>query len=264
MLGRNGLGRNGLGGMRAVMNGRSTAIWLALWLPASLGIHEAAFALATHVRAHVDPPLEAPVAKSTAASGDTFDIDPDRVESEPSSSALSEQTESSPGETKNVPRSHGSPGKTAQSSPPPTDEVFGAEGDRSAVDLATSFTRAFPQTASADPIWASVPLGETGSVDVVLEIDDAGNLVSSEVRGAGSAALRRASERTIALLRHRLFTAHARRTTLLVSASVSPDSVHDGLHGDVFALGGSFSQTEGDAFFALAIGRRIDVRIASH
>jgi hypothetical protein len=51
---------------------------------------------------------------------------------------------------------------------------------------------------------------------------------------------------------------------LRVSATVSNDSVHDGLHGDVFALGGSFSETEGDAFFALAVGRRIDVRIIAH
>jgi hypothetical protein len=46
-----------------------------------------------------------------------------------------------------------------------------------------------------------------------------------------------------------------------VVATVTPDSVHDGLHGDVFAIGGSFAGGEGSAFFALAIGRRIDVRV---
>jgi hypothetical protein len=43
------------------------------------------------------------------------------------------------------------------------------------------------------------------------------------------------------------------------------DDVHDGLHGDVFALsGGSFSGEVGTAFFALPAaggGRRIDVEL---
>ena len=46
-----------------------------------------------------------------------------------------------------------------------------------------------------------------------------------------------------------------------MSGAISTDAVHDGLHGDVFAIGGSFAGAEGSAFFALAIGRRIDVRV---
>jgi hypothetical protein len=42
---------------------------------------------------------------------------------------------------------------------------------------------------------------------------------------------------------------------------VSPDEMHDGLHGEVFAIGGSFDATQGSAFFALAIGRRIDLQV---
>ena len=59
----------------------------------------------------------------------------------------------------------------------------------------------------------------------------------------------------------RSFTATRATTRLHVVATVSQDQVHDGLHGDVFAIGGSFAGTEGSGFFALAIGRRIDVRV---
>jgi hypothetical protein len=251
------------------MRGRSTAIWLAFWLPGSLAIHATAFTWALHVPKR-DAPIEKIVTKSAAPSGETFDIDPDSdpvtdqndvVSGDPS--ATESGRSEGPGDSKRTRRDHGSPGKTAKSGNEEPEQVFGADGDRSATDLATTFTRAFPQTASADASWAAAPMGANGAVDVVLTIDDDGNLIASDVRGAATPALRRGVERTIVLLKHRVFTAHARVTTLHVSAVVSPDSVHDGLHGDVFALGGSFSEAEGDAFFALAIGRRIDVKITS-
>lgn len=253
------------------MRGRSTAIWLAFWLPASVAIHSAAFVWATHAQKQ-DEHVENVVAKSSAPSGETFDIDPnsdpvtDQGDIDGENSATESAKNEPVGETRGARRNHERPTKTDKSESTGNDQpelTFGADGDRSAADLATSFTRMFPQTASADPIWSGAPMGSTGTVDVVLTIDDAGNLIGSEIQGAGSAALRRGIERTLVLLKHRVFTAHAYVTTLRVSAVVSPDSVHDGLHGDVFALGGSFSETEGDAFFALAIGRRIDVRIKS-
>ncbi|MEO8875921.1 MAG: hypothetical protein ABI461_10060 [Polyangiaceae bacterium] len=256
---------------------RSDGIWLAFWLPASLGIHAAAFAWTVHVRApsHIEPAPE-PESPAVLTGGETFDIDPGTKPAEESAAAANEfpaneTTNAEPGgETKSVPprqhashADHASSGKLAKSATETPTEVFGADGDRSAVDLASAFTRAFPQTASADAAWSSAPLGSAGAVDVVLEIDGDGNLIRTEVLGSGSPTLRRGVERTIVLLEHRLFTAHARTTRLRVTAVISPDATHDGLHGDVFALGGSFSATEGDAFFALSIGRRIDVRIVA-
>jgi hypothetical protein len=133
-------------------------------------------------------------------------------------------------------------------------------GERGSVDLATAFTRGFPQASSADPVWQTVPFGSAGSVDVTLAIDGTGNLVDVRVSG-GSPALVRGIHRTVALLRARSFTAAKASTRLHIVATVSQDQVHDGLHGDVFAIGGSFSGSEGSGFFALAIGRRIDVRV---
>ena len=142
--------------------------------------------------------------------------------------------------------------------------LFGAVGVRYATDLATTFTRGFPQAASADPVWGSVPIGSAGTADVTLTLDESGHLVGSTVAGAPSSALRRGIERTLALLGPRAFTARGAATRLRVTAHVGRDDVHDGLHGDVFALsGGSFTGDVGTAFFALpgAPGRRIDVEL---
>ena len=157
--------------------------------------------------------------------------------------------------------------KNASSSGPSSTEahtagLFGAVGDRSAADLATAFTRGFPQAASTDPQWTSTALGNAGSADVVITLDDGGHVASTEIRGAPTAALRSGITRTMALIGRRAFTSHGRVTTLHLTSKVSKDEVHDGLHGEVFAIGASFTGA-GDAFFALAIGRRIDLHISA-
>ncbi len=147
--------------------------------------------------------------------------------------------------------------------------VFGAVGERGAVDLATAFTRQFPQASSADPAWATVPLGAAGEADVTLMLDESGKLASVQVSPSAPAALKSGISGTVRLIRGRSFTAPSARTRLHVRATVSPDKVHDGLHGEVFAIGGSFihgatpSSGEGSAFFALNIGRRIDIRVTA-
>ncbi len=140
--------------------------------------------------------------------------------------------------------------------------LFGALGDRSAAPLEQAFTRAFPQAASADPSWLSTPFGSAGTVDVELTLDEQGSLVHARVVGGQpSAALSEGLRRTLALIRARSFVAAGRRTRLRIAATVTPDQVHDGLHGDVFAIGGSFAGGEGNGFFALAAGRRVDIRL---
>jgi hypothetical protein len=139
--------------------------------------------------------------------------------------------------------------------------TYGAVGDRSAADLATAFTRAFPQAASADPAWRTASFGSTGDADVILTLDATGHIEASAIAGAPSAALASGIGRTLALIHGRPFVAKSRVTKLHVIGHVSTDSVHDGLHGDVFAIGGSYVGNEGNAFFALAIGRRIDLRV---
>lgn len=142
-----------------------------------------------------------------------------------------------------------------------TSALYGAVGDRSATDFATSFTHAFPQAASGDQAWRSASLGSAGDVDLVVTLDEAGHILHTEIVGAPSPALAGGVRRTLALIKGRPFVAKGRTTKLHLSATVSSDAVHDGLHGDVFAIGKSFAGGEGSAFFALAIGRRVDVRV---
>jgi hypothetical protein len=151
------------------------------------------------------------------------------------------------------------PGEGGDPHAPPA--LYGAAGERGAVDLATAFTRGFPQAASTDSRWIQAPFGSAGEALLVLDISPAGSLTGHSVSGNPSAALRAGIERTIALIGAREFTSRGASTRLRIAATVSPDQVHDGLHGDVFAIGGSFAQAEGSGFFALAIGRRIDVRV---
>jgi hypothetical protein len=155
-------------------------------------------------------------------------------------------------------------GAPAAAAAPP---LFGAVGVRSASDLATTFTRAFPQAASADPVWTQAPFGATSTAEVTLVLDDDGHLARSTVSGSPSEALRRGIDRTLVLLGPtRPFTARGGVTKIRLTSRVSRNEVHDGLHGDVFALsGGSFSGEVGTAFFALppttGPGRRIDVEL---
>lgn len=139
--------------------------------------------------------------------------------------------------------------------------LFGAVGDRSAVDLSLAFTRAFPQAASADHAWVQTPLGNTGTAVVELHMDDAGHIEHSSIGGSPSPALRAGISRALSMLGRRVFVSRRKVVRLELVGKVSSDAVHDGLHGDVFAIGASFQGGAGSAFFALAIGRRVDLTI---
>ncbi len=139
--------------------------------------------------------------------------------------------------------------------------LFGAVGDRSAADLSRAFTRDFPQAASGDPIWRSAPLGAAGEATVILTLDDTGHIADVQVTGNPSGPLADGIRRTMTLIKGRPFVARNKVTKLRIVATISSDTVHDGLHGEVFAIGGSFAEGEGSAFFALNVGRRIDLRV---
>jgi hypothetical protein len=61
----------------------------------------------------------------------------------------------------------------------------------------------------------------------------------------------------MALVKARPFTAKGKTTKLVLEAKITTDTVHEGR----FALGSDFVSEEGTAFFALPIGRRIDLRV---
>lgn len=247
---------------------------LPLLLGLSLALHAAALGAALHGRP--GPPAIAFEATSAVALvGETLDVTPPAEDVEvapmsPSPPAAGERAAVAlPLEApsrRDGPTRAARAGSSAGGSPPSSPALFGAVGVRYATDLATTFTRGFPQAASADAIWATAPLGPAGTAEVTLVLDDGGHLSSSTVNGSPSPALRRGVDRTLGLLASRTFTARGAVTRLLVTARVTGNDVPDGLHGDVFALsGGSFAGSVGTAFFALpsssGAGRRIDVEL---
>jgi hypothetical protein len=139
--------------------------------------------------------------------------------------------------------------------------AFGAVGDRSASDLLTAITHGFAQGASGDPAWRSAPIGQAGEATLILTLSESGRLEDVQIVGSPSPALASGIRRTLALVRERPFVARGKITKLHLAASVSTDSVHDRSGGDVFAIGRSVAGGEGHGWFALAIGRRIDLRV---
>ncbi|HZU84311.1 MAG TPA: hypothetical protein VE987_15385 [Polyangiaceae bacterium] len=244
---------------------------LRVFAAASALLHAGAFAAVGRPRA--TPPSLAFDPESQTLAGDTLLVDvpappaadPAAVEAPPTARPDA-PGQPPPGPTRSTASASRTSAATSSAPAPAPAAVFGAVGERFATDLATAFTRAFPQAASADPTWPLAPFGPAGQAELSLTLDDDGHLTGSAVSGTPSLALRRSVERTLSLLAPRAFTARGALTRLRVRAHVSRDDVHDGLHGDVFALSaGSFSGDVGAAFFALppgaGPGRRVDIEV---
>jgi hypothetical protein len=241
------------------------------FLALSLGAHAGMYAATGRAR----PPAPAfePPQQAVTLAGDTLDVepatnpvpdDPDDIPTRPAPAAApaaAPEPAAAPAHAR-----ASAPTRPLAAAPASAPPLFGAVGARLATDLATSFTRALPQVASADSAWSAVGLGSTSSALVTLVLDDDGHLAQHVIAGAPSDALRRGIARTLVLLGAREFTARAATTRLRITARISRDEVHDGLHGDVFALsGGSFAGDIGLAFFALppaaGPGRRVDIEL---
>jgi hypothetical protein len=236
-------------------------------LPFTIGLsfaaHVAVAALLLAPPRKAPPPPDPP---ATTFAGDTFELPAPEVsgaEGEPAP-VHAEQNAAGEGEPKRPARAThaGRPSSSASGAASEgSSGLYGAVADRSASDLATAFTRGFPQAASADPAWRTAPFGSLGTATVVLTLSDSGIVEHVDVQGTPSAALANGIRRTMALLGSRPLTARGKTTRLVLTGAVTADEVHDGLHGEVFAIGGSFIGGEGNAFFALAIGRRIDLHV---
>lgn len=240
---------------------------LLLFAASSLAIHLGALDLLRRAGAPRALRFEG---TSAPLSGDTLEVEPGPPLSSEGAEEGREETSPPVGETasEKAPTTLGrggeTPARTIGSARPP---LFGAAGTPYATDLATTLTGAFPQAASADPVWSQAPFGAAGSADLVVVINEEGHISDTSIGGAPSSALRRGIERTLSLLMFRSFTAHAPVTRLRLTARVSHNDVHDGLHGDVFALSsGRFSGDVGTAFFALpprdgTAARRVDIEL---
>lgn len=206
-----------------------------------------------------DPMRVVEIDPAPAMAGDTFELPREDQNEIPVQANGTDDQPSDLGTEIQKPR--GSKSSQSQTSSAGASSVlpsqYGAVGERGSFELVPTFARAFAQTASSDPEWATAPLGDAGAVDMTFNIDASGALTGTVIGGTGSAPLRRGIERTMALISGRTFYANGAETRIRVKASIAPDQVHDGLHGEVFAIGVSGSSS----FFALAIGRRIDIDV---
>jgi hypothetical protein len=249
--------------------GRSTPP-LAAFAVLSLVLH---LASAGAIRRATDGRVRRPAPEDARATpalvGDTLVVEPPAEptddDDEPAAAAPSESagadvhhdSVSRPGQLR-AKRPGGPAAPASPATPPPA--LFGAVGERSAVDLPSTFARAFSQAGCADPTWSTVPLGPAGGAEVTLLLDDSGHLAAHTISGAPSRLLRRTIESTVVLLGARPFTARAAVTRLRIATHVVPND--DG----VFALsGGSFTGDVGNTWFKLppsaTTGRRVEVEL---
>lgn len=208
-----------------------------------------------------DTETELPLAE---AAGET-EVDPEKttpeslkdVPTDPGNSLPSPPTSPAVPQRATRPQT-GAPGAGAGAAP----GLIGAVGEPGAVEVETAFLRALPQVASFDHDWNKEPIGATFAATITVEVDPSGHL--AQITGTSSSTpLNRAVERALGQLKPRLLTAHAPRTRITVTCTVHTDEVHDGWHGDVFALGASANGRGGTGFVSLATGRRVDFVVSA-
>lgn len=144
------------------------------------------------------------------------------------------------------------------------------DADASVRNLAKAFTRAIPFGTRADPIWKTLPLGPAGSMTVVFELGEDGQIVSAKPKEKDVApALRSLLERTLILLRMGRFAPetsnHPGKEVLRVEAVLGAAAV-DSTYGDSdqamsLTYEAPTRRHPGRAAFQLGNGRRLDVRV---
>lgn len=195
--------------------------------------------------------------------GETFDITsaseekPREIVAEPTPDTHEEHA-TEPARPKARVTSHGE-GTAAAVEQPLT---YGALGDRSAADVTVALARGFPQAASPDPIWRTVPFGDAGSAILEIDLAEDGTLARWSLGAGASPALRQAVTRTMAFIGGRTFLARGPKTKLHVSARVSADATHDGSDA-VYAIHSEHDAKNASAYFSLASGRRVDFVITA-
>ena len=146
--------------------------------------------------------------------------------------------------------------------PAPLPLTFGAVGDRTASSIIVTLTHGFPQAASTDLVWRTVPLGDAGSATMEVELNDDGTVARWNLGPGASPALRQAMVRTMALVGGRSFVATGAVTKLHVEARVTTDAVREGTDA-VYAIHSEHEGDRGSAYFSLSIGRRVDLAIST-
>lgn len=147
--------------------------------------------------------------------------------------------------------------------------AFGAEGAASVRDLGRAFTRAIPPACDTDPVWASLPTGETGKLEVAVHVDDTGHITGAEPRGSEPPkALVSLVRRTIPLLQAGTFAVRqggvGEGTEILeLRARISDAATgsEDDAPGASSRLAFEYGRGRGKAGFTQAGGRHVEVTV---
>lgn len=201
----------------------------------------------------------APGAEPPESSSDATQDAPQAPASEPSPHAAPKPTEAKRPSPK--PSKPARNGAATEAHAGGGQALYGAAGEAGVVDLATAFVRGFPQVASVDAAWAKVAPGALPTVVVELDLSEQGRVIGHRVQGAAP-PFDRSIRRTLALLGQRPFTAKGRTTRLVLRGMVRAGAVSDAELGAVFAIGASYSQGAGHAFFSFASGLRVDLEVS--
>ena len=141
---------------------------------------------------------------------------------------------------------------------------FGAEGAASVRDLGRAFTRAIPPACDADPVWATLPTGETGKLEIAIHVDETGHITGAEPRGVDPPrALVSLVRRTLPMLQAGTFAVREGGVTEGTEILELRARVSDA--GD--APGGSsrlafeYAHGHGKAGFTQVTGRHVEVSV---
>lgn len=146
----------------------------------------------------------------------------------------------------------------------------GAVGVGGVRNLAVAFTRAIPMAVSGDPVWGTLKLGDAGTFELRIEVDDAGKIVSAAPTRDGVAPhLQGLVQRTLPFLRAGRFAlshANVEAGVQTLQVSVSLSQVEGGVTDDdssagPYALGFEppAEGRPGRAYFTLRSGRHVEV-----
>jgi hypothetical protein len=141
--------------------------------------------------------------------------------------------------------------------------AFGAEGPGSPRDLGRAFTRAIPPACTADPLWASLPAGDAGKLEIEVRIDAQGHMLSAEPRGTSRPeALLHVLRRTVPLLQAGTFAAREGATTAGTEILEITARVRDA-EGEAAPdqLAFEYGRGKGKARFSTAGGRQVEITL---
>lgn len=143
---------------------------------------------------------------------------------------------------------------------------FGAVGKAGVRDLGAAFTQAIPAACGADMTWSEIGLGDGGTVQIAIDIDENGRPKSFTVLDKNPPKqLQNVAKRTFGLLQSGTFALRsgsvtAGRQTVEVSATVGMTD-KPVTSGGLIELSHAFENGVGKAHFVQSTGREVRFRV---